>query len=110
MTIPLATTTIAVYRPADGDPYDTSSGLTLSASGVRAQFSSPGGSDAIVDGERVSVDMRLDCDVCDIGYQDRITDESTNEEWDVVWARLRAGLALDHIEAGVRRVQGSVMV
>jgi hypothetical protein len=106
--IPLATTTISVLvLDGDTDPYENPS-LTTVASGVKAHFSSPRGSDRFIGGDQEIIDMRLDCDVCAFPFTAIVVDESNNDQWKTVWVRPRIGLGLDHIEAGVQRVQGMV--
>lgn len=117
MTIPLSTTTITVLRlpaietPGPGeewlDPYDAQPARTEVATGVRAHFSSPTGREIVQGGEQERVDFVLLCDTLTVGlnHLDEVEDETTGELYEVVWARRRIGLGLDHIEAGVRAVE-----
>lgn len=107
MSIPISTTTIRVLRPAATDePYETPSAATVIASGIRAQISTSRGTEAPSGGDQEVVHFRLSCDPTDISHGDRIEDEVTGEVYDVQWARLRIGLGLNHIEAGLRQVAG----
>lgn len=104
MTLPLATTRITVLRSdQDGskDEYDT---LTFApiASGVRAVVSSPRGAEQNQNGSSEDVSFRLDCDPTDLRHDDRITDETTGETFEVTWTRRRVGLGLDHTVADLR--------
>jgi len=106
VTLPLATTTITVKRPAaGGDPYEAASVSTV-VSGVRAHIGSPSGRERIVGGSKETLDAGLDCDVCDIAHTDSVTDATTGEVFEVVWVQRRVGLGLDHMEGGLRRVSG----
>ncbi len=108
MSIPLPTTTIAVFVPdADADPYKGRA-ITQVETGVPAHFSSPRGFDILQGGEQATIDMRLDCDICEMPHTAFVVDEQTGEQWKVVGPQEKRGLGLDHIEAGVQRVEGAI--
>lgn len=107
MSLPINTTTIRVLRsnPAD-EPYEDAGPGTIVAVGVRAHISTSRGDEEPSGGDQEVVHFRLSCDPVDLHHSDRIEDESTGEAYDVQWARLRRGLGLDHVEAGLRQVEG----
>lgn len=105
--IPLATTTITVSRRgSESANYETPI-LTVVASGVRAHIGSPFGSETLQGGSRESVAFRLDCDPVELDSECRVTDERTAELYEVIWAKQRKGLGLDHTVADLRQVSGS---
>lgn len=107
MTIPLATTTITVRRPAsDVDPYESES-LTTITTGVRARIGMPSGSDRRAGGDQEIVDAVLWCDTTDLQHQDVITDDQTGDHYEVRWIRTLNGLGLDHVKAGLIAVKGA---
>lgn len=107
--IPFATTTITVRRPAPTDePYETPGPTSVVASGVRAHISTSRGSENVVGGDQEVVYFRLTCDPVDLDHADFVDDEATGLVYDCEWARLRRGLGLDHVEAGLRQVEGVV--
>ncbi len=118
MSIPVATTTIAVYpsttATGDVDPYDAPEAdpaAPASASGVRAVISA-GGSGRIATaqiggGEDEVVEFTLVCDPAPITYLDHVEDETTGVRYEVTWAIETAGVAgLAHTRAGLRTVKG----
>jgi hypothetical protein len=77
------------------------------ASGIRAHFSSPRGSESLDGGtQQLEISDRLTTDPVDLLHTDQVLDESTEEVYDVVWVRQHHGLGLDHTAAGVRQVRG----
>jgi hypothetical protein len=101
---PLPTTTITVTRPnSTGDPTDAPT-LTLVASGAPATIGSPSGRELLLAGEQETVDAVLITDAVAIDRLDLVADDQTDDTWQVVWARQRIGLGLDHCKAGLRRV------
>lgn len=112
MSIPLATTTITVWRiPVNSgadlrDPTDAQPAHERIASGVRAQISSPFGRERNQGGVQEVVEFSLSCDPTDMSNLDRIEDDATGEMYEVVWARQRVGLGLDHTRAGLKQVTG----
>lgn len=109
MAVPIATTTIAVLRvPTDvsRDPYDAQPDPETVVSGVRAHVSSPSGRERVAGGSQEVVEFRLACDPTDLRHTDRVQDEQSGATYEVVWARPRQGLGLDHVEAGLKQVTG----
>ena len=109
MAIPVATTTIAVLRvPSDPgrDPYDAKPAAEVIASRIRAHLSSPSGRERTVGGSQEVVEFRLSCDPVDLRHTDQVQDEQTDAVYEVTWARIRQGLGLDHVEAGLKQVTG----
>lgn len=111
--IPIATTTITVLRlpvpdpDADPvDPADVEPEREEAATGVRAHFSSPTGSERLGSGTQELVDFVLDCDPTDITHLDQVRDDLTGEVFNVLWSRTRIGLGLAHTQAGVRHATG----
>ena len=105
--IPLATTTITVKVLASGDDPYNDAAVSVLATGVRAHFGHPSGSERLVGGQEEKVDMVLSCDpVVGLSHYCRVTDDSTAETWDVLWVRKRTGLGLDHQRAGLQAVSG----
>lgn len=109
--IPVATTTIAVLRRsvlATDDPYEVTAVPAAVAEGVRAVIGAPSGLEVLAGGSQEDVTHRLDCDTTDLRSTDQVEDEATGDTYDVVWARDRTGLGLDHTVAGLRQVTGAV--
>lgn len=109
MSIPLATTTITIRRPSvdpDRDPYEEDPDPQTVAEGVRAHISSPSGRDQIVGGEQSIVTFSLTCDPTDLQHTDTVIDDSSGEEFEVVWVKDRIGLGMDHVQASLRHVEG----
>lgn len=108
MTLPLATTTVTIVRPAaGGDRYEAAASSTTIATGVAAHISGPDGGDLSVGGEQEQVDALLLCEPgLSLTHYDVVTDERTGDVWEITWTRQRVGLGLDHIVSGLRRVTG----
>jgi hypothetical protein len=105
--IPFSTTTITVKRPAPTDePYETPGAPSTVASGIRAHISQGRGAENVVGGDQEVVFHRLTCDPCNLDNADAVIDDATGLVYEVEWARLRRGLGLDHMEAGLRQVEG----
>ena len=105
MTLPFASTVVRVERPATGDSYEPAT-YSVVTEGVRAHISTPSGFERSQSGSRSDVTFRLDADPCDLTAVDRVTDEQTGEVYEVVWAKQRHGLGLEHTEAELRQVIG----
>lgn len=111
MSIPIATTTIAVVRgadPSNTDPWDPVSPGTTVASGVRAVIDAPSGSEA-GPGDTETILFTLFCDTADVKFSDSVRDEQTGETYRVVWAKhvpAPPGVGLDHVQAGLKQVSG----
>ncbi|MET1006569.1 MAG: hypothetical protein ABWX96_13545 [Propionibacteriaceae bacterium] len=109
--IPLATHTISVLSPSaadlDAEPYSGEDDrVEVVASGIRAVIDAPSGREQIAGGEQAIWDFELVCDPQDsIARWDQIKDEATGVIYRVVWVWLAPE---DHIEAGLRLVQGEV--
>lgn len=119
--IPLATTTITVWRivdvtPSEGEDWpDPTDPVTREpvAEDVRAHISSPSGREDDASGApREIVEFRLGCDpiVGGIKHDDVIVDGTTGEQFQVTWAHSRVGLGLDHIVAGMQQVSTDLLV
>lgn len=113
MAVPLATTTVTISRIAadpDRDPYDAPPDPTDVASGVRAHISTATGTEAVAGGSQEVVNFRMSCDPFDGGllHTDTVSDDTSGEVYDVVWAVARFGVGLDHFQAGLRQVSGVV--
>lgn len=109
MTIPLATTTIAVRRPSESgsrDPFETAPTYTTVASGVRAVVGAPTFTEQFIGGQQQVMLAHLTCDPVDLQATDRVLDESTELEWGVIGILPRAGFSLDHTAATLRIVAG----
>jgi len=110
--ITVATTTISVLRvPADPerDPLDPQPPAEVIASGIRAHISTARGSEEVASGgSQEVVYFRMSCDPTDLQHTDQVRDEQTDEVYDVLWARERRGLGLDHVQAGMKQVAGVV--
>lgn len=120
MTLPLATTTIAVRRPTnpptedpygDGydDPADRDDAAPTVATGVRAVIAPTlaGSTGGEVGGQSEVVEFRLTADPCDLTYGDTVLDEVTAEEFLVIWSHTQPAVAgLEHVQAKLRTVKG----
>jgi hypothetical protein len=109
--IPISTTTITVYSPAtpdlDAEPYSGTedTAMVASASGIPAVIDRPRGREQIAGGEQAVWDFELICDNTPISRFSQIGDDTTGVRYDVVWVW---ELANDHVEAGLRLVQGDI--
>lgn len=104
--LPLAVTTVDLYRPTLGDA-DEPAARSAYRQGLRAVLHSQGGGESVGHGQSEQVQGQLDLDL-DPGLKhwDQVYDRSTQQWWEVTWVRVRVGLGLDHVEAGLRAVQG----
>lgn len=106
MAIPLATTTITVKRASTtGDAFDRSDPTTI-RTGLRAVIGGQTGQEAVRDGSSEQVTVRLVCDPYDLHHDDVIVDETTQEQWEVVWCARRQGLGVDHTAADLLKITG----
>lgn len=108
--IPLATTTISVLTPAaadlDAEPYSgASERLEQVVTGIRAVIDAPSGREQVAGGEQSIWDYELVCDLAPIQRYDTVRDDATGVDYRVVWLWVAPG---EHIEAGLRLVQGEV--
>lgn len=119
--IPTATTTVRVLRwppPAEDaevvGPYeDRTAGETVEqevvVEGVRAHISTGAGAQRPQgQGTQEIVIFRMACDPCDVQHGDTVED-AAGEQYEVVWARRRRGLGLDHMQVGMRQVSGEAV-
>lgn len=105
----LTTTTVTVTRHTqDGDPYEPADDETIAYASVPGRISSPSGTDRAIGGdtEVITAVAYLPADVV-LERTDVLTDDATGEAHHVVWSRLRRGLGLDHVQAGLRQVNGA---
>jgi hypothetical protein len=119
--ISLPTTKITVKRSdqidvSDTDPWERSSEETpldppfILATGVRAAlnvtpFFRSARSEA--PGDTETVEALLMCDPTELSFHDLVQDETTGQEWDVVWVFHQAGVAgTGHTQAKLRAVTG----
>lgn len=110
--IPLASTTVTVSRSdQDGtvDSYDTVT-YTPRPQHVRAVIGRPGGGETTTGGSSEQATATLDCDPCDLRHDDRVTDDTTGDVWEVTWVRRRVGFGLDHMVAGLIAVTDRAVV
>lgn len=109
MAIALATTTISVQRlPADTsrDGYDDVPARTTVKTGLRAVIGSPSGRETITTGNRTVATFTLNSDPFDFEPTDRVTDEATGDEYDVIWTRTRSEL-IPHTEGRLQQASGA---
>lgn len=108
MTLPLTTTTVTIeFLPEDADPYEDQV-WTVSASGVPAVISGSSGSGIDVGGAQETLSATLFTDeAVEMRKAARITDETTSEQWRVLWTRKRYELGLGHIVSGLEMVRGA---
>lgn len=108
--IPLATTTVTVTEPAAVDLYAEpyagagAAARTATAVGVRAVIDPAAGRQQVAGGEQSIWDFDLVCDPAPMTRLAHVVDESTGVDYDVVWVMAYP----DHVEAGLRLVQGEV--
>lgn len=105
--LPLSTTRVDLYRPLPGDP-ETPVAQVPYRTGLPAVVHSQIGIERVDGGQSEDVGGRLDLGI-DPGLQhyDRVYDRTTQDWWEVAWVRVRTGLGLTHVEAGLRQVKGS---
>lgn len=120
LSIPIATTTIAVTTPAlatsgTTSRYDEEYDGTPPGSpvpretGVRAVISvlNRATHSTTIGGEDEVAEFALTCDPTNIDYRDLVTDEATGVVYEVRWAISTPGVAgLSHVQAGLRTVKG----
>lgn len=110
MGIPLSTTKISVLRlPASSDyeePYagDNDVQRTPTAQHIRAVIDRPTGTAEIAGGQQNVADYGLKCDYVELTYLDHIQDETTGRIFRITWFLAYP----DHVEAGIRDVEGEV--
>jgi hypothetical protein len=104
--IPLATTTISIERRGDESANYEAATLTAVAAGVRAHIGTPAGTEFLRGGTRETVTFHLDCDPVELDSECEVVDDQTGERYQVIWAKARRGLGLDHVAADLRQVSG----
>ena len=106
--LPLVTTTGSVLRPPSGDPYETAAAPTVVATGIAAHVSSPTGSEVDAGGqlERIDAVLFTEADT-DLRHTDLWRDDGTGDVYRVAWLRLRRGLGLNHLKAGLVAYSGA---
>lgn len=112
MSIPTATTSVAVFSPtsarlaAEPDEYAPAAfeGLEQRLSGVRAVIGQPFGAER---GNQTALTVYLTCDPIELSHLDVVVDESTDQRYEVAWSQLMRGFGLDHTKAGLRQISGS---
>lgn len=104
----LTTTTGTVLRPPAGDPYETAAEPTVVATGIPAHVSAPTGSEIDIGGqlERIDVVLLTEPDT-DLRHTDLWRDDGTGDVYRVAWLRLRRGLGLNHLKAGLVAYDGA---
>lgn len=105
--VPIPTTVIAVYAMVEAEPGE---GRTRSLrASVPGHVSAPRGSEAQAPGGGAeTVDAVILCDPVDgMAHTDQC-ETSEGDVYEVVWVRRRVGLGLDHMQAGCRRITGTV--
>lgn len=107
--LPLVTTTVTMTRPAGGDPFVDGGADTAVAAAVPARVSAPTGRETRGLGAQETVDAVLYVDASvDVRRGDTVSDDVTGDRWQVTWTRVRRGLGLDHVVAGLTATTGSV--
>ncbi len=117
MPIPLATTTISVWRISEVSSYDEpyggeqeTSGREQVASGVPAVIGRPSGREQVAGGEQSVSDFQLVADLDELRLTDTVRDERTGADYRVVWAitypdEFGPGF---FTEASIRHVEGDI--
>lgn len=109
MSLPVATTTITVKRlPSDDtrDGYDDPPARATVAAGLRAHIGSPSAREQVTTGNRTVATCALTSDPFDFEPTDQVIDETTGEQFELVWARTRPGL-LAHTEGRLVQTAGA---
>lgn len=100
-------TRVDLYRPVLGDG-DEPVARTPYRQALRAVLHTQFGAEILGGGQSEQVTGRLDLDGSPgLKHWDQVYDRSTQLWWEVTWVRARVGLGLDHVEAGLRAVQGA---
>lgn len=115
MPLPLATTTVDIYGRADTNtdyevPYSpaVSERPYLKLSNVRAVITPYGGDETLSAGSEQSiVRFRFNCDTCDIGHLDIVVDNTTKEQYEVMWVAKVQGLGLDYMKGIISQSIGT---
>lgn len=93
MTVLLATTTVTIEAPVEDEPGDGRQWVPIGQH-IQAQIGNPGGSEQTSPGGgQQQLSTRLICDPVDgFDHTCRVTDEHTNEVWEVSWVKVAYGL------------------
>jgi hypothetical protein len=116
--IPLATTTISVWRVAADetrDGWDAAPARTKVTSGLRAVIGVVGSRGAspstvqvdIATGDKVVVEFRLMCDPFDFADDDQIVDDTTSETYILLGIVRQNAFGLDHCDGRMRQISGA---
>lgn len=111
MPVPVATHRVQILRaatdPTTRDSFDGPTVFAPIARNVRAVIAAQSGSERTARAEAETRTAVLSCDEFDgqLTHLDRVSDD-TGTVWRVLWAVWRAGLGLDHWEAGLVRYDG----
>lgn len=116
MSLPLATTTIAISRGrvADqyADPYEGGGAADRDTvdSGIRAVIDAPTGREYVAGGEQTVTTFRLLADPCDLRRTDVVVDERSSITYRVMWTLpyYNPFGNADHVEAGLELVEGLI--
>jgi hypothetical protein len=104
--LPYATTRVDLYRPVIGDG-DEPAVRNPYRQGLPAVLHTQGGTETLGQGQSEQIQGRLTLDGHPgLKHWDQVYDRTTQEWWEVTWVRVRNGLGLDHVEAGLQAVQG----
>ena len=96
----------SVQDPAADGYADTVPTWSVVESGVRAVISSPGGATIRGGSLQMIEGLRLAADPCDLQHDDQVQDETDATVYTVEWLHRATGYGLDHLSAGLRRVEG----
>jgi hypothetical protein len=107
--LPLAQTTISITRPDQAaDGYDPAPAAAVPIDeDVRAMITNKSGSVQLANGQRVAYSAVLNSDPADVKAGDIITDDTTGVAYRCLWAVLRPGFGIDHVEGRLQIVQGA---
>lgn len=123
MAIPVATTTVTIWRRDDlleagQDPWDDgyadaqTNDYAILDEGIRAVISVGGGSYAgrtVGPGDSEQVVFSLLADPCDLQYLDEVSDDQTGQRYQVAWSIASPGVAgiLASVRAGLTTRKGA---
>lgn len=112
MTLPIATTTITLLRPASAEDWGGSPAedayVDVPGRPIRAVIGRPSGqSIAAAEGSSVSYSYPLVCDPCDISEDMQIRDNGTGFVYEVAEVGHVAAPLVGHIAATLRRVKAT---
>lgn len=105
MSLPLVLTTVSIFERVGDRDRATPVIYQLVEQNVPATITGATGIGSPSQ-EQADALLHVDLDV-NVGRQHRILDESTEQQWDVVWTVDREGLGLDMRIGGLIRVSGA---